>query len=75
MKKLVTLAVFDNVIDVKFNLLKDMLEEAGIPYLTGNEQARTVKPLPFVSPANIAIDIKVYEEDAEEALKIYQSIS
>ena len=75
MKKLVTLAVFDNVIDVKFNLLKDMLDEAGIPYLTGNEKARTVKPLPFVSPANIAIDIKVYEEDAEEALKIYQSIS
>ena len=75
MKKLVTLAVFDNVIDVKFNLLKDMLDEAGIPYLTGNEKARTVKPLPFVSPANIAIDIKVYEEDAEEAQKIYQSIS
>ncbi len=75
MKKLVTLAVFDNTFDVKFNLLKDMLEEAGIPYLTGNEHARTVKPLPFVSPANIAIDIKVYEEDAEEALKLYQSIS
>jgi len=28
MKKLVTLAVFDNTFDVKFNLLKDMLEEA-----------------------------------------------
>lgn len=75
MKKLVTLAVFDNTFDVKFNLLKDMLEEAGIAYLTGNENTRAVKPLPFVSPANIAIDIKVYEEDAEDALKIYQSIS
>ena len=40
MKKLVTLAVFNNTFDVKFNLLKDMLEE-----------------------------------DAEEALKIYKSIS
>ena len=75
MKKLVTLAVFDNVFDVKFNLLKDMLEQAGISYLTGNENARSVKPLPFVSPANIAIDIKVYEVDAEEALKLFHSIS
>jgi hypothetical protein len=75
MKKLITLAVFDNVVDVKFNLLKDMLDQAGISYLTGNENARAVKPLPFVSPANIAIDIKVFEEDAEEALKLYKSIN
>lgn len=75
MKKLLTLAVFDNVFDVKFNLVKDMLDEAGIPYLTSNENARAVKPMPFKTPGNISIDIKVYEEDAEEALAIYKSIT
>ncbi len=75
MKKLITLAVFDNVFDVKFNLLKSMLEQAEIPFLTSNENARAIKPMPFKNPVNVSIDIKVYEEDAEEALKIYYSIS
>lgn len=74
MKKLVTVAVFDNVIDVKFNILKDMLEEAEIPYLTKNENARKVKPTLSMVATNVAIDVKVYEENLEEALKIWQSI-
>lgn len=75
MKSLITLAVFDNVFDVKFNLLKSMLEQAGIAYLASNENARAIKPMPFKNPVNVAIDIKVNEEDAEEALEIYRSIS
>lgn len=75
MEKLITLAVFDNVYDVKFNLLKDMLEEAGIPYLSTNENSRAVKPMPFRNPVNVAIDIKVYEKDAEAALEIFNSIT
>ncbi len=74
MKRLVTLEEFDNVFDVKFNLLKDMLEEAGIAYLTNNENSRTVKPVFATTPTNISIDIKVYEENLEEAVKIMRSI-
>lgn len=75
MKKLITLAVFDNIFDVKYNLLKNMLDEAGINYITSNENARTVKPMPFMTPTNVSIDIKVYEDKLEEAIKILQSIS
>lgn len=75
MKKLHTLAIFDNVIEVKFNILKDMLEEAEIPYLTKNENTRTVKPTLSMVASNVAIEVKVYEEDLEEALKIWNSIS
>ena len=75
MKKLHTLAVFDNVIEVKFNILKDMLEEAEIPYLTKNENARKVKPTLSMVATNVAIEVKVYEENLEEALKIWNSIS
>ena len=75
MKKLVTLAVFDNVIEVKFNILKDMLEEAEIPYLAKNENARKVKPALSMLATNVAIEVKVYEENLEEALKIWNSIS
>lgn len=75
MKNLVTLAVFDNVYEVKFNLLKDMLEEAKIPYLAKNENSRAVKPALSMIATNVAIDIKVYENDIEEALKIWKSIS
>lgn len=74
MSKLITLAVFDNVFDIKFNLLKDMLEEAGIDYVTGNEYSRTVKPVLYRSPSNTAIDIKVHENRLDEALTILKSI-
>lgn len=74
MAKMVELAVFDSIVDVRFNLLQGLLEEAGIDYLTTNEHSRTVKPLLSRGPGNIAIGIKVYEDDLEEALKIYKSI-
>jgi len=74
MEKLITLAVFDSIIDVKFNLLKDMLDQAGISYITNNVNARTVKPLLCMAPANISIDIKVYEKDWKEAMQILKSI-
>lgn len=75
MNKLVTLAVFDNAFDVKFNLLKSMLEEAGIVYITNNENTRTVKPVMFMTATNLSIDIKVYEENLEEAMELLKSIS
>ena len=74
MSKLITLAIFDNAFDVKFNLLKGLLEEAGIPFVTTNENYRTVKSVPFMTPANVSIDLKVDESDAEEALALYRSI-
>lgn len=74
MNKLITLAIFDNVFDVNYNLLKDMLKEAGIYYFVNNENSRTVKPMPGITPTNISIDVKVYESDAEKALEILRSI-
>lgn len=75
MNKLITLAVFDNIFDVKYNLLKSMLDEAGISYITNNENTRTVKPVMAMTASNISIDIKVYKENLEEALEILNSIS
>lgn len=74
MKKLITLAVFDNIFDVKFNLLKEMLDEAGINYLTTNENAKAVKPVMFPVASNLSIELKVYEDDIKEAGRIFQSI-
>lgn len=74
MNKLVTLAVFDNVFDVKFNLLKDMLDEAGIPFFVTNENTRIVKPALAMTPANLSIEIKVYETEAGKAYEILESI-
>ncbi len=74
MKKLVTLAVFDNAFDIKFNLLKKMLDEAGIDYITSNENLRIVKPVPYMTPTNISIDIKVYEDNIQKANEILKSI-
>ncbi|MGD2034946.1 MAG: DUF2007 domain-containing protein [Bacteroidales bacterium] len=74
MEKLITLSVFDNIYDVKFNLLKDMLDQAGISYFTYNLNVRTVKPLLWMAPANISIDLKVYEKDLSEAQQILKSI-
>jgi len=75
MEKIVALAVFDNPFDVKFNLLKDMLDQAGIRYLTNNENFRSVKPMPFMTPSNISIEIKIFEDDIEKAAEILKSIS
>ena len=74
MEKLITLKVFDNSFEVTFNLLKDMLDEAGIPYLASNVNSRSLKPSPSIIQTNLAIEIKVYEKDMEEAYEILRSI-
>ncbi len=73
MNRLTTIAEFDNIYDVKFSLLKDMLEQAEIPYITTNENARSVE-LFVVSPSNMSIEIKVYEDKLGEVKKIIDSI-
>ncbi len=74
MDNLITLAEFNNTIEVQYNLLKDMLDEAGIKYVVVNENARSVEPF-LMTPSNIAIEIKILESDSEQALKILESIS
>jgi hypothetical protein len=73
MRRLVTVAVFSNTFDITYSLLKDMLDQAEIPYLVVNENARSLKQFP-IGPTNISIEIKVYEEYLEEVQKIIQSI-
>jgi len=73
MNRLITIAEFDNIYDVKFSLLKDMLDQAKIPYITTNENARSVE-LFVVSPSNMSIEIKVYEDKLEEVKEIIDSI-
>lgn len=73
MSRLVTIAEFPTSYDIKYNLLKDMLDQAEIPYLVVNENMRSLKQFP-ISPSNISIEIKVYEEYIEEVQKILQSI-
>ena len=74
MNKLVTLAVFDSVIDIDYNLLKDMLDEAGIKYVVNNEYSNHSRPMFTIAPSNLCIDLKVYEEDMKQALEILSSI-
>jgi hypothetical protein len=74
MEQLVTLAVFDNAFDVKFNLLKDMLYQAGIAYFINNENSRSIHPMPAMTPTNVSIDVKVYSGKLEEAVSILKSI-
>lgn len=73
MSRLITIAQFPNVFDVKYTLIKDMLEEAGIPYITNNENARVTKPM-IATISNISLEIRVYEEDLQEAMQILKSI-
>ena len=75
MSKLITLAVFNNAFDIKFNLLKNMLEEADIKYITTNENTRVVEPVPYMMPTNLSIEVKIYDYDVEEAVNILKSIN
>lgn len=74
MKRLVTIAEFPHQFDVKLSLLKDLLEEAGIPFITTNENYRSSKPLVAVI-SNISIEVRVYEDDLPRALELLNSIS
>ncbi|MBN2634712.1 MAG: hypothetical protein JXR61_00475 [Prolixibacteraceae bacterium] len=73
MKRLITVAEFPTTYDIKYSLLKDMLEQAEIPYIEVNANMRGLKQFPL-GPGNISIEIKVYEEYLEEVSMIIQSI-
>jgi hypothetical protein len=70
----VTIAIFTSNFDMKYILFREMLEEAGIQYMLVNEITSTVDGIYRGSPTNIGIELRVMEEDAKEALEIYNSI-
>ena len=70
----VTISTFTTNFDMKYMLFKEMLDEAGIQYMVVNEISSTIDGTCWGSPSNIGIDIRVMEENAEEAVKIYNSI-
>lgn len=51
-----------------------MLEEAGIQYMLVNEITSTIDGTYSGSPSNIGIEIRVLEENFDEAIEIYNSI-
>ena len=73
MENLITIGEFSNTYDVKYSLLIDMLEQAEIPHIISNQNARTVEPY-IASPSNMSIQVKVYESRLKEALQIIESI-
>ena len=74
MSKPVTIASFTSNFDMKYILFREMLEEAGIQYVVVNEITSTVDGIYAGSPSNIGIEIRVLEENAEEAVEILTSI-
>ena len=70
----ITIASFTSNFDMKYILFKEMLEEAGIEYMVVNEITSTVDGIYPGSPSNIGIEIRVLEENADEAVEIYNSI-
>lgn len=70
----VTVATFTTNFDMKYMLFKEMLDEAEIQYMVVNEISSTIDGTFAGSPSNIGIEIRVMEENAEEALKILESI-
>lgn len=74
MNRPVTIATFTSNFEMKYLLFKEMLEEAGIKYIAVNEITSTVDGVFAGSPTNMGIEIRVLEENADEALEIYNSI-
>jgi hypothetical protein len=74
MNKAITIATFTSNFDMKYLLFREMLEEAGIEYILVNEITSTIDGTFAGSPSNIGIEIRVLEENIEEALEIYNSI-
>lgn len=74
MSQAITIATFTSNFDVKYMLFKEMLDEAGIEFMLVNEITSTVDGIFSGSPTNIGIEIRVMEENVEEALEIYNSI-
>jgi len=71
---MVTLEVFNSSLDIRLLILKDMLEESGIGYITTNEVKSRGRPLQISAPDNMAIELRVYEENLEKAREILASI-
>ena len=59
---------------MKYILFKEMLDEAGIQYMLVNEITSTVDGIYRGSPTNIGIELRVMDENLEEALQILNSI-
>ena len=74
MNKAVTIASFTSNFDMKYIIFREMLEEAGIKYMLVNEITSTIDGTFAGSPSNIGIEIRVMEENAEEAVEIFNSI-
>ena len=74
MNNAVTIATFTSNFDMKYHLFKEMLEEAGIEYVLVNEITSTIDGTFAGSPTNMGIEIRVLEENADEAFEIYNSI-
>ncbi|WP_320111898.1 putative signal transducing protein [Draconibacterium orientale] len=74
MSKAVTVATFTSNFDMKYMLFKEMLDEAGINFMLVNEITSTIDGTFSGSPTNIGIEIRVMEDNFEEALEIYNSI-
>lgn len=74
MSQAVTIASFTSNFDMKYLLFKEMLDEAGIKYISVNEISSTIDGTYSGSPTNMGIEIRVLEENAEAALEIYNSI-
>ncbi len=74
MNRSVTIATFTSNFDMKYILFREMLEEAGIKYVLINENTSTLDGTFAGSPSNIGIEIRVLEENAEEATMIFKSI-
>ncbi|MFV0591333.1 MAG: putative signal transducing protein [Draconibacterium sp.] len=70
----VTVATFTSNFDMKYILFKEMLDEAGIEYMLVNEITSTIDGIYQGSPSNIGIELRVMEENVEEALEILNSI-
>ena len=74
MNKAITVATFTSNFDMKYMLFREMLEEAGIEYMVVNEITSTIDGTFAGSPSNMGIEIRVLEENAEEAVEIFNSI-
>lgn len=74
MSKAITIATFTSNFDMKYMLFKEMLDEAGINFMLVNEITSTIDGTFSGSPSNIGIEIRVMEENFEEALEIFNSI-
>lgn len=75
MNTVLTVATFTSNFDMKYILFKEMLDEAGIQYMLVNEITSTIDGIFRGSPTNIGIEIRVTEENFEEAIQILNSIN